>query len=71
MSFLKSKKNTNEQVDLIKWDKLLFSFRRSEDKQNTDSLCSDIRISGKIENQAKAYPKNAKHSVPETLRNVA
>ena len=38
-----------------KWDELLFSFCCSEDKQTADSPCEEIRISGKIENEAKAF----------------
>ena len=43
---------------------------RSEDKQKAESPCEEIRISGKIENEAKAVLRNAKHSVPETFRSV-
>ena len=55
MSFFESKENTHEQVGLIHLVELLFSFCHSEDKQKADSPCEEIRISAKIENDAKAY----------------
>ena len=74
MSIFKSKKITHEHVDLMKWDRLLFSFCRSKDKQKADLPCEEIQISGKIEMEAKAYKvfrsQNAKRSVPKEFRSI-
>ena len=46
---------------------------RSEDKQKADSACEEIRISGEIENKAKAFRSQkckAFCSVPKAFRSV-
>ena len=67
MSFFQKSKITEEQVDLIRGDKLLFSFSVAKINNRFNRQWENRKRGQSVQS---VNPKNAKHSVPEAHRFV-